>query len=108
MVRSIERGSGSTFRVNGKEVRARDVQLLFADAATGAHSTALVSQGRVGALINAKPTDRRAILEEAAGIICAVLHSHLRDQAFPSEVKIVVGTDEDRTVMENLLRMREW
>ncbi len=68
VVRSIERGSGSTFRVNGKEVRARDVQLLFADAATGAHSTALVSQGRVGALINAKPTDRRAILEEAAGI----------------------------------------
>ncbi|MCH8808330.1 MAG: chromosome segregation protein SMC [Proteobacteria bacterium] len=68
VVRSIERGSGSTFRVNGKEVRARDVQLLFADVATGAHSTALVSQGRVGALINAKPTDRRAILEEAAGI----------------------------------------
>ncbi|MEX2009716.1 MAG: AAA family ATPase, partial [Dongiaceae bacterium] len=68
VVRRIERGSGSAYRVNGKEVRARDVQLLFADAATGAHSTALVSQGRVGALINAKPTDRRALLEEAAGI----------------------------------------
>ncbi|MGH6946190.1 MAG: AAA family ATPase, partial [Kiloniellales bacterium] len=66
--RKIERGSGSTYRVNGREVRARDVQLLFADAATGAHSTALVSQGRVGALINAKPTQRRALLEEAAGI----------------------------------------
>lgn len=68
VIRRIERGSGSSYRVNGREVRARDVQLLFADAATGAHSTALVSQGRVGALINAKPTDRRALLEEAAGI----------------------------------------
>ena len=66
--RRIERGSGSTYRVNGQEVRARDVQLLFADAATGAHSTAMVSQGRIGALINAKPTARRVLLEEAAGI----------------------------------------
>jgi len=68
VTRRIERGSGSVFRVNGKEVRARDVQLLFADSATGAHSTAMVSQGRIGALINAKPTDRRSLLEEAAGI----------------------------------------
>jgi chromosome segregation protein len=66
--RRIDRGAGSTYEVNGKEARARDVQLLFADAATGSHSTALVSQGRVGALINAKPTDRRGLLEEAAGI----------------------------------------
>jgi chromosome segregation protein len=68
VVRRIERGSGSHYRVSSREVRAKDVQLLFADSATGAHSTALVSQGRVGALINAKPTDRRALLEEAAGI----------------------------------------
>ncbi len=68
VVRRIERGCGSTYKVNGKEVRARDVQLLFADAATGAHSTALVSQGRIGAIINAKPADRRSLLEEAAGI----------------------------------------
>jgi chromosome segregation protein len=66
--RRIERGSGSTYRVNGREVRARDVQLLFADAASGARSTALVSQGRIGQLIRDKPTDRRALLEEAAGI----------------------------------------
>jgi chromosome segregation protein len=66
--RRIERGSGSTYRVNGKEVRARDVQLLFADSATGARSTALVSQGRVSAVIAAKPVNRRALLEEAAGI----------------------------------------
>ena len=68
VARRIERGSGSSYRVNGKEVRARDVQLLFADSATGAHSTALVSQGRIGTLISAKPTDRRTLLEEAAGI----------------------------------------
>jgi len=66
--RRIERGGGSTYRINGKEVRARDVQLLFADLATGAHSTAMVSQGRVGALIGAKPVERRVLLEEAAGI----------------------------------------
>jgi chromosome segregation protein len=66
--RRIERDSGSTYRVNGKEVRARDVQLLFADLATGAHSTALVSQGRITAMIGAKPIERRALLEEAAGI----------------------------------------
>ena len=68
VVRRIDRGEGSGYRINGKEVRARDVQLLFADAATGAQSTALVSQGRVGALINAKPAERRGLLEEAAGI----------------------------------------
>lgn len=71
--RRIDRGGGSTYRVNGKEVRARDVQLLFADAATGARSTAIVSQGRIGALIAAAPAERRALLEEAAGI--SGLHS---------------------------------
>jgi chromosome segregation protein len=65
--RRIERESGSVYRLNGKEVRARDVQLLFADLATGAHSPSLVSQGRISALIAAKAKDRRAILEEAAG-----------------------------------------
>src|SRR5262245_852446 len=67
VVRSIERGSGSTFRINGREARARDVQLLFADAASGAHSGAMVGQGRIGALIEAKPAERRLLLEEAAG-----------------------------------------
>lgn len=66
--RTIARDKGSTYRVNGKEVRARDVQLLFADAATGARSTALVSQGRIGQIISQKPTERRHLLEEAAGI----------------------------------------
>jgi len=66
--RRIERTKGSTYRINGREVRARDVQLLFADSATGARSAALVSQGRVGQVIAAKPTERRSLLEEAAGI----------------------------------------
>ncbi len=66
--RRIERDRGSTYRINGREVRARDVQLLFADASTGARSPALVRQGRIGEIINAKPQARRRILEEAAGI----------------------------------------
>jgi chromosome segregation protein len=68
VVRRIEREKGSAYRIGGRDVRARDVQLLFADLASGAHSPALVSQGRIGAIIQAKPTDRRALLEEAAGI----------------------------------------
>jgi chromosome segregation protein len=77
VVRRIERGAGSAYRLNGRDVRAKDVALLFADAATGAHSPALVSQGRIGAVIAAKPADRRAMLEEAAGI--AGLHVRRKD-----------------------------
>jgi len=66
--RRIEREQGSTYRINGREVRARDVQLLFADASTGAHSPALVRQGQIAQLISSKPINRRRILEEAAGI----------------------------------------
>ena len=68
VTRRIERGEGSAYTVNGDEVRARDVHILFADAATGAHSSALVGQGRIGDIIGAKPAQRRALLEEAAGI----------------------------------------
>ncbi|WP_119678850.1 chromosome segregation protein SMC [Indioceanicola profundi] len=68
ITRRLERSEGSDYRINGKHVRARDVQILFADNASGANSPALVSQGRVGALINARPGDRRQLLEEAAGI----------------------------------------
>ena len=66
--RRIQREAGSIYKVNGKEVRAKDVQILFADAATGARSQALVQQGQIGQLINAKPQERRRILEDAAGI----------------------------------------
>ena len=68
ITRRIEREAGSVYRINGRDVRARDVQLLFADASTGAHSPAIVGQGKIGELIAAKPQDRRALLEEAAGI----------------------------------------
>ena len=68
VVRRIERGVGSAYRVNGREARARDVQTLFADLASGARSSAMVSQGRVSALVSARPEERRLVLEEAAGI----------------------------------------
>jgi len=66
--RRIQKDKGSRYFVNEKEMRARDIQTLFADLSTGAHSPSMISQGRIGALVTAKPTDRRAILEEAAGI----------------------------------------
>jgi chromosome segregation protein len=73
IARRIEREAGSTYRINGREVRARDVQILFADASTGARSPALVHQGRIGEIIQAKPEQRRRVLEEAAGV--AGLHA---------------------------------
>ncbi|MBV9862528.1 MAG: chromosome segregation protein SMC [Alphaproteobacteria bacterium] len=92
VVRRIERGAGSVYRLNGREVRARDIQLLFADAATGAHSAAHVSQGRVGALIAAKPSERRTLLDEAAGT--AGLHARRHE----AELKLKAAED-------NLLRV---
>jgi chromosome segregation protein len=82
ITRRIERDSGSEYRINGKPVRARDVQLLFADASTGAHSPALVQQGRIGEIVSAKPAQRRFILEEAAGI--TGLHSRRHE----AEIKL--------------------
>lgn len=90
--RRIERGAGSTYRVNGKEVRARDIQILFADAASGPRSTALVSQGRIGNLISAKPTERRLLIEEAAGI--TGLHSRRHE----AEIRL-------RAAESNLVRL---
>jgi chromosome segregation protein len=75
--RRIEKDKGSRYFINEKEVRARDVQTLFADLSTGAHSPSMISQGRIGALVTAKPTDRRSILEEAAGI--AGIHTRRRE-----------------------------
>jgi chromosome segregation protein len=92
VLRRIERESGSSYRINGREVRARDVQLLFADAASGAHSGAMVSQGRIGALIEAKPGERRLLLEEAAGT--AGLHARRRE----TELKLAAAE-------ENLARL---
>jgi chromosome segregation protein len=77
VTRRIERAAGSAYRIDGRDVRAKDVALLFADAATGAHSPALVSQGKIGAVIAAKPVERRQLLEEAAGI--SGLHARRKD-----------------------------
>jgi chromosome segregation protein len=76
VIRRIERDMGSSYYVNGKAVRARDVQMLFADMAIGAHSMAIVSQGRIAAVINAKPAERRQILEEAAGVSGLYVRRH--------------------------------
>ncbi len=77
VTRRIERGTGSAYRIDGRDVRQKDVSLLFADAATGAHSPALVSQGKIGAVIAAKPVERRLLLEDAAGI--SGLHARRKD-----------------------------
>jgi chromosome segregation protein len=96
VTRRIERGAGSAYRVNGKDVRAKDVALLFADAATGAHSPALVSQGKIAQVISAKPTERRQMLEEAAGI--AGLHVRRKD----AEQKLR-ATEANLTRLDELL-----
>jgi len=90
--RRIERESGSAYSVNGKDVRARDVQLLFADLSSGARSSAIVSQGKVSAIIQAKPPERRLLLEEAAGI--TGLHSRRHE----AELKL-------RAAEQNLARL---
>ena len=77
ITRRIERSAGSAYRIDGRDVRAKDVGLLFADAATGAHSPALVSQGKISSIIAAKPVERRQLLEEAAGI--SGLHARRKD-----------------------------
>jgi len=94
--RRIERDAGSTYRVNGREVRARDVQLLFADASTGARSPALVRQGQIGEIISAKPQARRLILEEAAGV--AGLHSRRHE----AELRLK-GAEDNLTRVEDVL-----
>src|SRR3569623_611956 len=78
--RRIEREAGSVYRINGKDVRARDVQILFADAAPGARSPALVHQGKIGEIIQARPDQRRRVLEDAAGV--AGLHARRHEAEF--------------------------
>jgi chromosome segregation protein len=101
VVRRIERSQGSAYRINGREARARDVQLLFADAATGAHSGGLVSQGRIGALINAKPAERRVLLDEAAGT--AGLYQRRRE----AELKLNAAEDNLRRVDDVIVTMTQ-
>jgi chromosome segregation protein len=97
VVRQIERESGSDYRINGKPVRQRDVQLLFADNATGAHSTSVVGQGQIDALIRAKPQDRRQILEEAAGT------SGLQSRRHEAELKLKAA-EQNLTRADDVLK----
>ncbi|GAB1361637.1 chromosome segregation protein SMC [Rhodobacter sp.] len=96
IIRRITRDAGSAYKVNAKDVRARDVQMLFADASTGAHSPALVRQGQISELINAKPKARRRVLEEAAGI------SGLYARRHEAELKLA-GTEQNLLRVDDVL-----
>ncbi len=97
--RKIEKDKGSKFYINDKEVRARDAQMFFADLSTGAHSPSMISQGRIGALVTAKPTDRRAILEEAAGISGLHVRRH--------EAELRLGAAENNLKRADELRKQQ-
>ena len=101
--RKIERDRGSRYYINGKEVRAREAQTFFADLSTGAHSPSMISQGRIGALVTAKPTDRRAILEEAAGISGLHARRHESELRLNSAENNLKRADELRRQQERML-----
>ena len=101
--RKIEKDKGSKFYINEKEVRAKDAQMFFADLSTGAHSPSMISQGRIGALVTAKPTDRRAILEEAAGIAGLHVRRHEAELRLNAAENNLKRADELRRQQERQL-----
>ena len=101
--RKIEKDKGSKFYINDKEVRARDAQMFFADLSTGAHSPSMISQGRIGALVTAKPADRRAILEEAAGISGLHVRRHEAELRLNAAENNLKRADELRRQQEKQL-----
>ena len=101
--RKIEKDKGSKFYLNDKEVRAKDAQMFFADLSTGAHSPSMISQGRIGALVTAKPTDRRAILEEAAGISGLHVRRHEAELRLSAAENNLKRADELRRQQEKQL-----
>ena len=101
--RKIEKDKGSKFYINDKEVRARDAQMFFADLSTGAHSPSMISQGRIGNLVTAKPTDRRAILEEAAGISGLHVRRHEAELRLSAAENNLKRADELRKQQEKQL-----
>ena len=101
--RKIEKDRGSKFYINDKEVRARDAQMFFADLSTGAHSPSMISQGRIGNLVTAKPTDRRAILEEAAGISGLHVRRHEAELRLSAAENNLKRADELRRQQEKQL-----
>ncbi len=101
--RKIEKDKGSKFYINNKEVRAKDAQMFFADLSTGAHSPSLISQGRIGSLVTAKPVDRRAILEEAAGISGLHVRRHEAELRLNAAENNLKRADELRRQQEKQL-----
>ena len=101
--RKIEKDKGSKFYINNKEVRAKDAQMFFADLSTGAHSPSLISQGRIGALVTAKPVDRRAVLEEAAGIAGLHVRRHEAELRLDAAENNLKRADELRRQQEKQL-----
>ena len=101
--RKIEKDKGSKFYINNKEVRAKDVQMFFADLSTGAHSPSLISQGRIGGLVTAKPVDRRAVLEEAAGIAGLHVRRHEAELRLDAAENNLKRADELRRQQEKQL-----
>ena len=101
--RKIEKDKGSKFYINEKEVRAKDAQMFFADLSTGAHSPSIISQGRIGALVTAKPTDRRAVLEEAAGIAGLHVRRHEAELRLNAAENNLKRADELRRQQEKQL-----
>jgi len=101
--RKIEKDKGSKFYINDREVRARDAQMFFADLSTGAHSPSMISQGRIGALVTARPTDRRAILEEAAGISGLHVRRHEAELRLSAAENNLKRADELRKQQEKQL-----
>ena len=102
--RKIEKDKGSKYYLNGREVRAKDIQILFADLSTGPHSPSMVSQGRVGSLVTAKPTDRRAILEEAAGISGLHVRRHEAELRLDAAENNLKKADDIMKQIENQLK----
>ena len=102
--RKIEKDKGSKYFLNGREVRAKDVQILFADLSTGPHSPSMASQGRVGSLVTAKPTDRRAILEEAAGIGGLHVRRHEAELRLTAAENNLKKADDIMKQIENQLK----
>jgi chromosome segregation protein len=101
--RKIEKDKGSKFYINSKEVRAKDAQMFFADLSTGAHSPSIIGQGRIGALVTAKPVDRRAILEEAAGIAGLHVRRHEAELRLEAAENNLKRADELRRQQEKQL-----
>ena len=107
MRRKIEREKGSKYYINDKEVRARDAQTFFADLSTGAHSPSMISQGKIGMIVTAKPTERKSVFEEAAGISGIHLRRHEAETRLGAAENNLKRADELKRQQEKQLENLE-